>query len=306
MNTAPTTFNNGDSIAADLANTFEQLHGFQILKLDPSTTPFAAVVPKGKELKSVKPLLDEYLKAPERRRGSSSLRDLASFIAAVERFKGDESAVFADPNRSAPSVTAVFDYHPKGGDATKADWLGHRAVYAPQLSDEWKAWSAKNGQWMNQGEFAAFIEEHVTDLVVVNLDEPSIKTYAELVEGSWAGPSDMVSLSRGLQVNVSAVVKNAQTLNSGEVSITYQETHRDGAGEPLKVKTLFMVCIPVFYAGALYRIPVRLRYRVKDDSLLWLFQMVRPDRVFDDAFNGVVQQVRDETKVPTFLGTPEK
>jgi len=274
------------------------------------------IVPQGKRIESLKPILDQYRALPERRKGTAQLRDVESFIALVDRFKGDASIIYANPDRTQPSVTAVFDYSPRGGDATQADWHRHRATYAPQLSDEWKAWSARNGQQMQQAEFAAFIEDRVTDLVVPNLDDPRLKTFAGLVDGVWASPADMVRLSRGLQINVESVVKNAQVLNSGELSIVYEEVHRDGAGEPLKVPTLFRIAIPVFYAGELYGITARLRYRQNAGKITWWYQLVRPDLAFDHAFNGkqdspdekpsIVERIRQETQLPVLLGAPEK
>lgn len=79
-----------------------------------------------------------------------------------------------------------------------------------------------------------------------------------------------------LQVNVESNVKNAQTLNSGEVSILFEEVHRDGAGAPLKVPNLFTIAIPVFYGGELYRIAARLRYRVSNAKITWSYQARPP------------------------------
>jgi uncharacterized protein YfdQ (DUF2303 family) len=297
------------SIAADLGEQYQKFHEFELLSLGTGDAAAQfAVVPASKTVQSLRPILDEFLPKPRRRVGKSTLRDVGSFVELTKRFASGDSAVFANPDRAQPSLVTVFDYHPKGDAPATADWLQHRATYAPPLSDEWKAWSGKNGVGMAQGDFAAFIEERATDLVVVNLDDPDnrlLKTLADLVEGAWANPTDMVRLSRGLQVNVESVVKNAQTLNSGEVSILYEETHKDGAGQPLKVPTLFTIAIPVFYAGQLYRLAARLRYRVGGGKITWFYQLVRPDLVFDDAFNGIVSTVRTETTLPVFIGSPE-
>lgn len=293
------------SDAQALIDAVKQLHNFSTgdaAKV--GDAPFA-VVPNGKSLISLKPLLDEFLKLPDRRRGTSKLSTVESFIEVVERFKSEASAVFANPNRSSPSIDAVFDWHPAGPDATKADWLRHQAVFAPPLSDEWKAWSANNNKPMSQADFAAFVEERIGDLIVAKLDDPKLKTFADLVGGTWASPSDMVQLSRSLTINVEATVKNAQTLSTGEVSIVYEETHKDGTGQPLKVPSLFTIAVPVFYAGDLYRIAARLRYRRNGGTIVWTYQLVRPDLVFDDAFKGIVAKVRDETSLPVLLGTAE-
>lgn len=289
-----------------VVDTLAKLHEFQLMDAgDPALLAPFAVVPEGKKIESLKKILDEFRLLPDRRRGTVKLSTVESFVEIVQRFKGEASIVYADPTRTAPKLWAIFDYHPAGPDATKADWLRHQAVFAPSLSDEWRAWSTNNNKPMSQGDFAAFIEERVTDLIVPKLDDPKLKTFAELVEGVWASPSDMVKLSRSLSINVEARVKNAQTLSTGEVSIVYEETHKDGTGQPLKVPTLFTVALPVFYAGDLYRIAARLRYRVSGGTITWTYQLVRPDLVFDDAFKGIVEKAREETSLPVLFGTAE-
>jgi uncharacterized protein YfdQ (DUF2303 family) len=288
-----------------LADTIARLHEFDVIDATTKGAAPFAVVPEGKTLQSLKPILDSFRVLPDRRRGTANVRDVDSLVELTNRFKSAASAVFAAPDRSAPKVVTVFDYHPTGDDAKNADWLAHRASYAPPLSEEWKAWTERNDKPMSQAEFASFVQDRVGDLIVPKLDDPKLKTFADLVEGVWASPSDMVQLSRKLQVNVESVVRNAQTLNSGELSIIYEEVHTDGAGQPLKVPTLFTIAIPVFYAGELYRIAARLRYRVNTGKITWSYQLVRPDLVFDDAFNEIVAKVRAETSLPVFLGTPE-
>lgn len=303
-----TTLANAETAATDvgaLVGVLGRLHEFSTHDaLLAGAAPFA-VVPEGKKIESLKPIIDAFRSLPDRRRGTANVRDVASLVELTNRFKSDASAIFAAPDKTSPKVVTVFDYHPAGAKATEADWLTHRASYAPPLSEEWKAWIGKNDTVMNQAEFAAFIENRIGDLIVPNLDDPKLKTFAELVEGVWAKPSDMVQLSRKLQVNIASKVRNDQTLSSGEVSIVYEEVHQDGAGQPLKIPTLFTIAIPVFYAGELYRIAARLRYRVRDGVISWFYQLVRPDLVFDDAFNGIVEKVKSETQLPVFIGTPE-
>jgi uncharacterized protein YfdQ (DUF2303 family) len=295
------------SDVAAVGKQLEKFHEFSLQSVarDGRNAQFA-VVPAGKAIVSLKPFFDELREKPDRRRGTATIRDLKSFIEFVERFKSDNTALFANPDKGGPSLTAVFDYHPHGGDATVADWSQHRAVYAPQLSDEWKVWTGRDGTSMAQADFAAFVDDRIRDLIVPALDDPKLKTFADLVQGAWATPSDMVKLSRSLQVNVESVVKNAQTLNSGEVSIIFEEVHKDGAGAPLRVPNLFTIAIPVFYGGELYRIAARLRYRVNNAKISWSYQLVRPDLVFDDALNEIIDKASTDTSLPLFLGAPEK
>lgn len=264
------------------------------------------VLPEGKRVESLKAIIDSFRDRPERRKGRAGIADLASFINHVLRFKGADTVVFANPTQSAPTLTAVYDYHPAGDDISQAAWLGHQAIYAPKLSDAWAAWFGNNGKWVPQDAFAAFIEDHVSDLIAPDGDQ-NLVNYAALVQGSFAAPGDLVALSRGLQVNVASTVKNANNLTSGEIAIRYEEVHQDGAGQPLNIKNLFVIAVPVFYAGQFYRIPARLRYRIgADKKLSWSYALVRLDKVFEDAFSGLVGQVEEATGVPVFVGAPEQ
>ena len=75
-----------------------------------------AVIPREMEIKSLKPLLDEYRTKPDRRVGTITADTITSLIEVVKRFKAKESVVFArsevrDTSISA-SLTAIFNYHP--------------------------------------------------------------------------------------------------------------------------------------------------------------------------------------------------
>lgn len=304
INSTPGTPDGREAEAAALGRQFESLLEENIYSIDESER--FIVVPKGRDIRSLKPLIDEFRTKPERRKGTATIGDTDSLIAHLRRFASGESAVFANPSKTQPSFTAVYDYHPATSDATTADWLGHRAVYAPALSDEWKVWAGANGREFGQDDFARFIEDHITDIVPPDLSGKIVEQFVTVVQGDLAQPGDILGLSRGLQVNVESTVKQATTLSSGEISVIYDEQHRDGAGAPIKVKNLFQIAVPVFYAGALYRLTARLRYRIRNGSLVWSYHLYRPELTFDDAFRGIVEKITSETDVPVFIGAPEQ
>lgn len=298
--------NYGKTDVRDLGELFRTLLTTEFIDL--KSVPQAAIVADGREIISLKKFADEYLKAPERRRGTAKAYTAGAFIALVRRFSSEASVVFADPKAEAPSLTAVFDYSPEGGDATKADWHAHRAIYAPRLSDEWVAWKAKNGKYMPQGEFAAFIEERAIDAIVPEPGE-KLDAFAALVQGHFATPTELVALSRGLEVNVGSVVKNAARNSSGEISVVYIEQHNDAGGQPIKVPNLFQIAIPVFYAGTRFSIAAWLRYRVASGAITWAYQLVQPEVVFQTAFDDIVGDVAHGIDVDAekiILGSPEQ
>lgn len=301
------------SIVRDVADIVTDLHKPHILEVaHPVTDEKAALalVPEGLRVVPLKPVLDEFRQFPERRKGTAQLADLQSFVQHVNRFKDADSAIFASPDRARPLLTAVLDYHESVEDAddpTKAlpRHGQHRSIYTCPLSEEWKAWTQRQGQTMSQTEFAEFIENHIDDVHLVE-DETTLQTLVGQLGGRLAGRSALVELSRGLQVSVETAVQQAVTLATGEIAIKYVEQHTDGAGAPIKVPNLFVIAIPVFVGGDRYQIPVRLRYRLAGSRLTWHFLLYRADRSFDDAYAELCAEAAEQTGLPLYRGTPEQ
>lgn len=243
--------------------------------------PVALVAPNFR-VESLKPLLDEYLTHPERRRTRVVLTELSSLAEYINLYKAPETLVYIDDrDQLKPSITVVFDEHEPltrtkleraaarvAGDDLEDDtearpgWREHRAGYQFPLTPEWQAWVDVSKKAQSQGEFAAFLEDHVTD--VVNPADPGepAKKMAEELGLTLAGQGKLLALSRGLAVNVDQKVLSEQNLTSGEGKLVFEERHNDTNGAPLSVPGAFAIAVPVFRGGAHYRIPVRLKYRV--------------------------------------------
>lgn len=256
----------------------------------------------GQKLSSVKALIEEFRLRPERRTGAAAMQTLSSFIALVNRHKDNDSAIFVDMNWKAPSFSAVVDYH-RQGEPHEPRHLKHRVTYAFPLSEEWKIWTGSNGRPMDQGAFAAFIEDRIAELSAPKDTEKSELEF--LFKTRIADPAEVVQLSRGLAVSVDSKVSRAVTLQSGEGELIFEEVHKDGSGQKLSVPGIFMLSLPVFFRGANVRLPVRLRYRVKDGAVIWLFQMWRPDAYVTEAIERDRDAVRVETGLPIYEGAPE-
>ena len=185
----------------------------------------------GLVIEAVDKFFEAYREHPARRRGDATALDLPSFIAHVNRFKTDNSAVFANNAKTGPSLTAVLDYHHAVNTGADTDpdlealpqFGRHKTKYAFPLSPEWQAWNKQNGAPMEQTDFAAFIEERILDILPAptfagDLSEPdkALKRLADLLTGNFAGPEAMMKLSRGLAIYESSKVINATNINSGE------------------------------------------------------------------------------------------
>lgn len=291
----------GDAQA--IIDTVEALHGVEEVGLEDNTV---LIVPSGKSVHDLKPYLDARRTRPERRKGTARLTTLQSFIEHAVRFADDHSVIFADDSPTAPSLVSVLDYHEQ--EATGAPRFGqHRGVYAFPVSDEWKAWSKVAQGPLDQAALAAFLEERIVDVLDPAAAGEGTKHFAAELGIALASPARLMDLSRGLTVRVDSKVVNHVNTSTGEAQIGYEENHTDRAGGPLKVPGGFVVAIPVFRAGSLYQIPVRLLYRVQrgEQRVVWSLRPHRAERVFADAFDGAAREAAEATGLPVFFGTPE-
>lgn len=253
-------------------------------------------------------LFDEYRITPKRRQGTATLLSLSSFIDHVNRFSDADTVIFADNNRSAPSLTAVLDYHRVGADGDPR-FGKHRSAFAYPLSDEWRAWQKMNAEPMKMVDFAAFLEDRIIDVMpsaFVSLTEEA-KLFVDTLGGMGrvADPAKLMQLATEMQVFESSVVRSANNLSTGEGAIEFQTEHMDAQGQKLIVPSLFVLGIPVFKNGPVYQVIARLRYRKTGGSIVFFYELWRTDRVFDHAFDESVDRVKAETERPVFLGRDE-
>ncbi|HWW46286.1 MAG TPA: DUF2303 family protein [Xanthobacteraceae bacterium] len=299
---------NGAAIE-QIATLAKSAVGFQVVKVDHDDNTLAPTVllgfdPRGdgNGLVDLRPMLERWRVAPERCIGTATVTTLQSFIDLVNRHKSEDSVVFAKTAWPGPALTAVIDYH--GLDHVPA-FAKHRVQYAFPITDEFKAWADQDGKPMSQTEFAAFIEEHAPELASPMPEEVSEFGEGGLFKTAIATPAKLIELSRGLEINVGAKVKNAQTLQSGEGEIIFVEEHLNAKGEKLTVPGLFMVALPAFVDGGPVRIPARLRYRVREGSVVWFYQLFRWKQYLRDRVVADLEIVQAETVLPVYEGTPE-
>ncbi len=291
-------------------------------------------------LHDLRPFQEPWRTRPQFRTGTAVMVDLNSFVAHVNRFQTPESALFANGDRTAPAILAVLDYHDRlnvvaqpysadeDGDVVNPVTLvaqpgplprfgKHRTLYNFPLSDEWVAWHARNKKQMTQTEFAEFLEDRLADVTdppdgtaLGGADQAVTDQFSQLARllgGTFANPQKLLELSRGLTIHSSAKVKNATNISSGVSQIVFEEEHRDEQGAPVTVPNLFMLAIPVFKsAEERFRVAVRLRYRKKEQSLVWNYDLYRTETIFDVAYGEAIKFAANATGLPLLVGAPEK
>lgn len=224
-----------------------------------------AVVPGGYYVED----LQQFKDAPRRIKERIELRSAQSFCDYVARFAAKGASVFCD--LKGQSFTAVLDYH---ADQDNPAWAGHKATYTCPIDSRWKVWTSRNGKQMNQVEFAQFIEDNLPDIV-----EPN--------------GADMLTVSRTLQAKKKVEFKSDQNLSNGDIQFTYNETTNGSAGN-IEIPQEFTLGIPVYEGGAKYSVTARLRYRISEGKLAMWYDLVRPERMEEDAFKETASGIKQE------------
>lgn len=279
-------------------------------------SPSLIAVPDGYSLESSEVFRDEFREYPRRIRGESLHQTEGSFIDHLLMYKTVGTRVFADPsNHPFPMLRAVYDYdlepavegQSMGPDIIRANWRQHTAVWNIGLSKEWTAWVRFDRDWMSHVQLAEFLEERVVDVLLPDPKGMSEHTtqLVERLDLKMGTPSMLVMMSRNLTINADVSVQSVQTLSSGEVSLTYMETHKDGQGAPIKIPNAFLIGVPFTLDGPLYQILVRLAYRIREGKVMWSYRLHALELVKQHAFDEIVSRVAQAYGQPVFIGRYE-
>ncbi|QRF66349.1 DUF2303 family protein [Ponticoccus alexandrii] len=222
-----------------------------------------------------------------------------------------------DPDKDRPSMTSIANYHPAQEAAPRHG--DHRAVYAFPLSDEWQAWQAISGRPLSKEEMGEFIEDRAHDIqnptpgiLQGNADADGLEKWetrmirlAQDVDGRFGTLPELLDMSKRFRVNEVSNLEARKNRDTGEETVVFVNEHQQPDGSPLKVPNFFMIAVPVFQNGALYRLPVRFRYRKSGSTLAFALSLYAPEKAFRDAVMGACTRAAEETGLPVIMGKPE-
>lgn len=244
------------------------------------------VVPNGYQAYDVTKLRDQRESFDHRKRGIAQLLDLPSFITyCKDQAQTDQGYIYA--NTDTRSFTAVFnDYHDRF-----AGWRDHRAHFAAAFTPEFKRWQDNHGsnKAKDQTQFAEFIEDNMADLV-----DP------------WA--QQLLDVATTIQAKTDINFSSAKRLDNGQVQLGYTEVidARAGSDGALTIPREFELGLRIFKNGDGYRLKARLKYRLGNGGVKFWYELDRPERAVEDAFNGYIQTVQETSGYSVLIGSPDK
>jgi len=221
--------------------------------------------------------LDQSFDEPHHVEGTFAFDDVASFLAYWEIYKTPASLMYA--SLEPAQFVAVFNEHTPGLGFTHVegfhipDWRDHRAQCVLKFSNEWKAWTAKNGvanAFSNPMDFAQWLEDMLPD-----------------VKHPPAGALQEIVLS--MKVSEAVNWKQIGVLANGQIQFTYDNlvdgTATTQAGE-IKIPDQFLLDVPIWYGmdARLWEVKARLRYRREGGRIKVWYELERPHKIVEAAF----------------------
>jgi uncharacterized protein YfdQ (DUF2303 family) len=235
--------------------------------------PFV-VIPEGFRVHA----LERLMVAPVRTRATARFDDASSFLSYVKARKENRSIVTA--NEANKVVKAILDYHSERGAA----FGEHTAELQLKATDEWAIWTAASGKRMGQNAFAEFIENNLPDIA-----DP---TGAEVLE-----------VAKNLQIDKKVNFLSSVRLQDGNREFTFQEAQEaTSAKGTVRVPETFTVGLAPFLGASKYSLTARLRFRMVEGKLELWFDLLRPHKVVEDAFNNVVAALEAGLSVEILRG----
>lgn len=237
------------------------------------------LVPEGFERHTVD--LERYSSGPRRMRGTVTVRDLESFTRYVERYKSSETVVFADGSQR--KATGILDYAAYAAELP--GWGEWRVVLELRETTRWKAWRQMTEGWMDQADFATFVEMYARDVV-----EPPA--------------ADVYTLARDLKVTSNRTYERSVNEHSGSVDLIYNETvqgtNRTGKSTVPEEMT---ITVTPYEGGEPLTMHGYLSFRLQEGRCVFRYQIDADARdALDEYFDSLVSRLGDESDVPLFHG----
>lgn len=169
-------------------------------------------------------------------------------------------------------IRAILD----GYDARRQ----HTATLRLKTSREWEEWAKVDGKLLPQVEFAGFIQDHISTIGI-----PDGGLLVDICE-TLTGTTDVQWKSQQLDA-------------SGQRKFQYEETVNGVAGAKgeIGIPTELVLVLRPFQGSEPLRVNARFRFRLSGGAVQLGVKLVEPDRILEDAFAAIVEDVQDRVPV---------
>jgi uncharacterized protein YfdQ (DUF2303 family) len=230
---------------------------------------------------------DEYREYPLRKRGTVTVRNVASFAHYYAKHSSGFSEVFADLD--AGTFTAVLDAHgPEGEDVA---WQQHRLVLQLQQTLPWRTWLANDRAMMPQQAFAEFLEDNARD-----------------VTGKRVTAADLLEVAQHFQAHTKVNFTQGQRLATGQTQLTYVEEVDAKAGQrgTVEIPAEFDLAILPYEDCAPKVMAARFRYRLANGELKLGYFLNDPARTAREACDEIAAKLAEACSVTVMHGQPAR
>jgi uncharacterized protein YfdQ (DUF2303 family) len=246
-----------------------------------------AIVPDGTTMEPIPQAPDKVLYRVEAAPRFNAWQDFAAYI---NRFKVSSSQVFGHRVTGDKSsiVKAVIDYHKQpvtpGGDIQSVPMHGtHLPTLVLQHSEEWVDWTRQNREEMTQLEFAAFLEDHFTQVT-----KPDGASLLELV--------------LAFQASETAEFKSIKNLGNGQVAFAYTTSIEEKglSGDPITMPKVIELQLAPYIGLSPVLMTARFKYRLKGGQLTLWYELEKVDQTLRGAFEAICKGITDAVGLPVY------
>lgn len=224
--------------------------------------------------------LEALLKFPSRKKACPVFTRSASFCSYVKDHASDVSRLYVT---ASTQLVCVLNHHAKDNP----DWQDHRAVFNLTHTEEWKLWTTNSGQRKSQRDFAQFIEDNSTSIV--------LPKGAELL--------DLIRTIKASQ-NLECTGDIDERGEAAGASFVMNAKNKAGAKQEVELPTQFLVGLSPYEGCDPIEITARLRLEMSGTKFLLQYDLLRANVVQKQALDMIVSDVEGKTDMDAWYGTP--
>lgn len=237
------------------------------------------ITPEGAAIRDVSDEHSLNVTTPRYIKQAVTLQTQDSLVEYVNRYKSDDTILFADI--SANSILATVDYHAK----EKAARVAHRALLTLPFSEEWRLWNDISGKLKPQLEFARFLEENGADVRTPSAGE-------------------LLEACRDLQAHRKVNFIKAVRTNSDNENFEFTDETKAATKGGIELPTKFVLGLPVYFGEPDTEVHAFLRWKMDPEAggLSLGIALHRAEHIRQAVFKQIVEGVASRTGCVAVFG----